>query len=115
MEKVTLEDVIQRLDRLEKMITEVNQRLFLLVEKLVSDVPKDCETVSAVRGAEALKNNKQDAHIAKEVLAKIYKKMGIPPDFELRPLEEVRKSMVESGIRPEDNEFSRAIIAEREK
>ena len=115
MEKATLEDVIQRLDRLEKMITEANQQLFLLVEKLVSDVPKDCETASAVRAAEALKNNKQDAHIAKEVLARIYKKMGIPSDFELRPLEEVRKSMVESGIRPEDNEFSRAIIAEREK
>ncbi len=41
--------------------------------------------------------------------------MGISPDFELRPLEEVRRSMVESGVRPEDNEFSRAIIAEREK
>ena len=115
MEKVTLEDVIQRLDRLEKMITEVNEQLSWLVEKLVPDVPTDPEARAKMRGAEALKNNKQDAHIAKEVLAKIYKKMGIPPDFELKPLEEVRKSMVESGIRPEDNEFSRAIIAEREK
>ena len=115
MEKATLEDIIQRLDRLEKMITEVNEQLSWLVEKLVPDAPKNRETAAALMGAEALKNNKQDAHIAKEVLAKIYKKMGIPPDFELRPLEEVRKSMVESGIRPEDNEFSRAIIAEREK
>ena len=28
MEKATLEDVIQRLDRLEKMITEVNEQLW---------------------------------------------------------------------------------------
>lgn len=115
MEKATLEDVIQRLDRLEKMITEVNEQLSWLVEKLVSDVPKNRETAAALRGAEALKSNKQDAHIAKEVIDEIFEKMGIPPDFELRPLKEVRKSMVESGIRPEDNEFSRAIIAEREK
>lgn len=86
MEKKTLEDIVQRLDRLEKIIAE-----------------------------EALKNNKQDAHLAKEALDRIFEEMGIPPDFELKPLKEVRKSMVESGIRPEDNEFSRAIIAEREK
>lgn len=115
MEKATLEDIVQRLDRLEKMITEINQQLSWLVEKLVPDVPMDPEARAKMRAAEALKNNKQDAHFAKEALDKIFEKMGIPPDFELKPLKEVRKSMVESGIRPEDNEFSRAIIAEREK
>lgn len=29
MEKATLENIVQRLDRLEKMMTEVNQKLFL--------------------------------------------------------------------------------------
>ena len=29
MEKATLEDIAQRLDRLEKMMTEVNQQAFL--------------------------------------------------------------------------------------
>ncbi len=115
MEKATLEDVIQRLDRLEKMITEVNEQLSWLAEKLVPDVPRDPEARAKTRGAEALKNNKQDAHITEEILDKLFEQMGIPPDFELRPLKEVRKSMVESGIRPEDNEFSRAIIAERER
>ena len=115
MEKATLEDIVQRLDRLEKMITEINQQLSWLVEKLVPDVPMDPEARAKMRAAEALKNNKQDAHLAKEALDKIFEKMGIPPDFELKPLKEVRKSMIESGIRPEDNEFSRAIIAEREK
>lgn len=114
MEKDTLETIAQRLDRLEKMMTEVNEQLSWLVEKLNSDVPKDCEHMEVARVLSG-ESNKQDAHRAKEALDRIFEKMGIPPDFELRPLKEVRKSMVESGIRPEDNEFSRAIIAEREK
>ena len=115
MEKDTLETIAQRLDRLERMMTEVNQTLSWIVEKVVPDIPKDRQAAATLRGAEALKNDKRDAHRAKEALDRIFEKMGIPPDFELRPLKEVRKSMVESGIRPEDNEFSRAIIAEREK
>lgn len=115
MEKEILEDIVQRLDRLEKMITEVNEQFSWLVEKLMQDAPMGPEARAKMRGAEALKNNKQDAHLAKEALDRIFEKMGIPPDFELKPLKEVRKSMAESGIRPEDNEFSRAIIEEREK
>lgn len=115
MEKEILETIAQRLDRLEKIVAEMNAQLSGIVEKLVPDAPMDPEVMAKMRGAEALKNNKQDAHLAKEALDRIFEKMGIPPDFELKPLKEVRKSMVESGIRPEDNEFSRAIIAEREK
>ena len=115
MAKKTLEDIVQRLDRLEKIVAEMDQKLSSVVEKLVPDVPMDPEVRAKMRGAEALKNNKQDAYLAKEALDRVFEKMGIPPDFELKPLKEVRKSMVESGIRPEDNEFSRAIIAEREK
>ena len=115
MEKVTLETIVQRLDRLEKMMIEINQKLSWLVEEVVSDVPKDSETASTLRAAEALKNDKQDAHIGTKVIEEILEKMGYPSDFKPRPLKEVRKSMVESGIQPEDNEFSRAIIAAREK
>jgi hypothetical protein len=115
MEKATLEDVIQRLDRLEKMITEVNEQLSWLVEKLVPDVPTDPEARAKMRGAEALKNNKQDAHITEEILDRLFEKMGIPPDFDPGSIEELHESMRQSGIRAEDNEFSRAIIAEREK
>lgn len=115
MEKATLEDVIQRLDRLEKMITEVNEQLSWLVEKLVPDAPKNRETAAALRGAEALKNSKQDAHITEEILDRLFERMGIPPDFDPGSIEDLRESMRQSGIRAEDNEFSRAIIAEREK
>ena len=113
MKKATLETVVQRLDHLEKMITEVNQQLSWLVEALVPDAPKDCD--AAVQRAAESKNDKRDDNIGAKAIEEILERMGYPPDFKPRPLEEVRKSMVESGIRPEDNEFSRAIIAEREK
>ena len=115
MEKDTLETIVQRLDRLEKMMTEVNQQLSWIVEEVVPDAPKDRETAAALRGAEALKNSKRDAHIAEEVLDEMFEKWGIPPDFDPGSIEELRESMRKHGIRAEDNEFSRAIIAEREK
>ena len=114
MEKETLETITQRLDRLEKMITEVNEQLSWLVEKLGPDVPTDPEARAKMRGAEALKNNKQDAHITEEILDRIFEEMGIPPDFDPGSIKDLRESMRQNGIRAEDNEFSRAIIEERE-
>ena len=49
-----------------------------------------------------------------QVIQKMREHLGIA-DIELIPLEELRKSMARHGIRAEDNEFSRAIIEEREK
>lgn len=115
MEKEILEDIAQRLDRLEKIVTEMDQKLSSLVEKPVPDVPMDPEARARMRGAEALKNNKQDAHLAKEILDRIFEEMGIPPDFDPGSIKDLRESMRQNGIRAEDNEFSRAIIEEREK
>ena len=128
MEKEMLETITQRLDRLEKTVAEMDQKLSSLVEKPLPDVPMGAEARAKMRGAEALRNNKKDAHIAFEVqdinqddnigtkvIAEIFKKMGISEDFELRPIEELHESMRQHGIRAEDNEFSRAIIEEREK
>ena len=115
MEKDTLETIAQRLDQLEKTVAEMNQKLSSLVEKPVPDVPMGPEARAKMRGAEALRNNKQDAHLAKEALDRIFKEMGIPPDFDPGSIEDLHESMRQHGIRAEDNEFSRAIIAEREK
>ena len=114
MENAILEDVVQRLNRLEKIVTEVDKKLSRLVERIVPDVPEDCETGTPMKGTNT-QNNSQDTDIGAEVIEGILVRMGYPPDFDPGPLEEVRKSMVASGIRPEDNEFSQAIIAEREK
>ena len=115
MEKETIETITQRLGQLEKTVAEMNQKLSALVEKSVPDVPMGPEARAKMRGAEALRNNKRDAHLAKEALDRIFEKMGIPPDFDPGSIEDLRESMRQNGIRAEDNEFSRAIIAEREK
>ena len=115
MEKETLETITQRLDRLEKTVAEIDQKLSALVEKPVPDLPMDPEARAKMRGAEALRNNKQDAHRTKEILDRIFEKMGIPPDFDPGSIEDLHESMRQHGIRAEDNEFSRAIIEEREK
>ena len=56
------------------------------------------------------KDKKEGATIFRELLDK----MGIV-EVEPIPIEELRRSMAHHGIRAEDNEFSRAIIEEREK
>ena len=114
MEKETLETIVQRLDRLEKIVAEMDQKLSLVVEEVATDVPMGPEARAKMRGAEALRNNKKDA-LAKEALDRIFEEMGIPPDFDPGSIEDLRESMRQHGIRAEDNEFSRAIIAEREK
>ena len=114
METATLETVIDRLDRLEKMVVDMAQQLALIATQL-DPQPTDNHKPDTQRQEFSMESDKRDAHIAKKILTEIYEKMGIPPDFELRPLEELRESMRQNGIRAEDNEFSRAIIEEREK
>ena len=113
MEKEMLETITQRLDRLEKTVAEMNQKLSAAAEEVTTDAPKNCETTTI--NVTDVQKDEQDDNIGAKAIEKILARMGYPSDFKPRPLKEVRKSMVESGIRPEDNEFSRAIIAEREK
>ena len=113
MEKETLETITQRLDRLEKIVAEMDQKLSSVVEEVASGTPKNCETTSV--NTTDVQKDEPDENIGAKAIEKILERMGYPPDFKPRPIKEVRKSMVESGIRPEDNEFSRAIIAERDK
>ena len=115
MEKVRLEDVFQRLDRLEQMVLEVNRQLSWIIRAQKLETSIGAETAAAMQQAREARNDKEDAHIVKETLDRLWKKMGIPPDFDPGSIEELRDSMRQSGIRAEDNEFSRAIIAEREK
>ena len=56
-----------------------------------------------------MENNKQNAEIARKVL----ERMGI--SGKPIPAEELQARMVRNGIPPDGNEFSRAIIEEREK
>jgi hypothetical protein len=108
MEKQILEVVVQRLDRLEQAVVEVNLQLASLVDVLVSNPMQDCKTGEEVMAYYG-RNKKQNVQIVRNM----FEKMGI--SGEPIPAEELQARMARQGIRAEDNEFSRAIIEEREK
>ena len=105
----TLEMLAKRVTRLEKVIAEMTLQLSVVVD--VSDPvdPKNCNT-----GDEQQTPPITDKQGEAQAIQKMREHLGIV-DIELMPLEELRKSMARHGIRAEDNEFSRAIIEEREK
>ena len=91
----------------------MNWYLSLLVKELVPNASENCITNKVVTESEA-KDEKQDANIGVKIIEGIAGRMGYPPDFDPGTIEELHESMRQSGIRAEDNEFSRAIIEERE-
>lgn len=96
----TLETLAKRVNQLEKVIAEMTLQLSGLVDGSQQAQPKAYKTTDQQREAQAIQKMREHFGIA---------------DIELMPLEELRKSMACHGIRAEDNEFSRAIIEEREK
>ncbi len=63
--------------------------------------------------ADKITTDRANKKAATKIINELLEKIGIA-DVELIPIDEIGKSM-ESYIRAQDNEFSRAIIAEREK
>ena len=108
IEKKILSPVIERLDRLEKRIAELNQQLSLFTDTVGTRTPKNCKTGEEVMSFYG-RNKKQHADVVREV----FEKIGI--SGKPIPAEELQARMEKSGIHAEDNEFSRAIIEEREK
>lgn len=104
----TIETLTNRIDLLEKRIDTVTHQLSCLVDELVPNALGQGRT-----GNEPHTSNKSNKKEATKIINELLEKMGIA-DVEPIPIEEVRKSMA-SRIRAEDNEFSRAIIEEREK
>ena len=96
----TLETLAKRVSRLEKAVAEMALQLPGLVDASESAKPKGRKTT--------------DEQYETQAIQKMREHLGIA-DIELIPLEELRKSLARHGIRAEDNEFSRAIIEEREK
>ena len=96
----TLETLTKRVNQLEKVVAEMTQQLSGVVEASKNADPKNHKTTDKQHEAQAIQ--------------KVREHLGIV-DIELMPLEELRKSMAHHGIRAEDNEFSRAVIEEREK
>ncbi len=108
MEKETFEVFVERLNRLEQAVAEVNLQLSSLIDVLVPNPVKNFKTGEEVMAYYG-RNKKQNAQIVR----KMFEKMEI--SGEPIPAEELQTRMAQQGIRAEDNEFSRAIIEEREK
>ena len=96
----TLETLAKKVNQLEKVVAEMTQQLSEVVDASKNVAPKNHKTTDKEHEA--------------QVIQKVREHFGIA-NIELMPLEELRKSMARHGIRAEDNEFSRAIIEEREK
>ena len=102
----TVETLAQRLTRLEEAVEHITLQLSWIVNELGGDADWKKE---AQLKAYSMGNNKQDAELARKIL----ERMGI--SGEPSPAEELQARMVRNGIPPDGNEFSRAIIEEREK
>ena len=96
----TLETLAKRVNQLEKAVAEMTLQLSGFVDVSKPANPKNHKTTDQQRETQAIQKMREHLGIA---------------NIELMPLEELRKSMARHGIRAEDNEFSRAIIEEREK
>lgn len=104
----TIETLTNRINLLEERIDTVTHQLSCLVDELVPYALGQGRTTN-----EPHTSNKSDKKEATRIINELLEKMGIA-DVEPIPIEELHKSMA-SRIRAEDNEFSRAIIEEREK
>ena len=102
----TVENLAQRLTQLEEAVENITLQLSWIVSELRDDADWRKETRLK---AHSIGNNKQDAEVARKIL----EKMGI--SGEPIPAEELQARMVRNGLQPDGNEFSRAIIEEREK
>ena len=105
----TLETLAKRLTRLEKVVAEMTLQLSRSVDVLTLVDSKNGKAADEQRTFRIT-----DKQNEAQAIQKMREHLGIA-DIKLMPLEELRKSMARHGIRAEDNEFSRAIIEEREK
>ncbi len=106
----TVETLAKRLDRLEVTVQQMSDKLSRLTEESTAQQKPPEKPKTDV---EIIKEMAIDKRPLSQAIRKIIERTGI--DEELIPIEELQQRMARHGIRPEDNEFSRAIIAEREK
>jgi hypothetical protein len=105
----TVESLAERLTKVEKTLTEVTLQLSLLIEELARYRQKADET-----SVEVGKPVYTDKREASAILRPFFERLGIA-DLNPISIEELHKSMERNGLSAEKNEFSRAIIEEREK
>ena len=99
--------LIIKIEQLEWDLAEVKKELVKLQAPLMKSLTP--EEYQAARLARVRAQNERRRPL-------IEKALGKPnPDVESLTTEEIQQLLLEEGIKPEDNLFSRAIIEEREK
>ena len=106
-----LETLANRIDQLEATMQKISDQLSRLTEESFArqKPPEKPKT-----GTQVIKEMAIDKHPLAEGFRKLMKRMGVPEKPTIS-IEELQERMARDGIRPEDNEFSRAIIEERAK
>src|SRR5437588_12075780 len=99
----TPEELEQRVLALEAEVRALRTRL--------ESAPTD-ETAPQ-RGERMIREAKASQAAISAGLPELMAKLGVPPDLGPVDLEELHRSMIASGIKPEECIFSRAIIAMR--
>jgi hypothetical protein len=98
----TTEELERRLAALEAEVARLRERL---------EPPPDGRPENAWE--EMVRRSRESQPALTAAWKKMLQDLGIP-EVEPIPAEELQQMMIDEGIRPEDNEFSRAIIAMRE-
>jgi hypothetical protein len=97
------EEMEERLAKLEEEVAQLRQMAPL----------HQAEETPAERGARLLREAKANQPALSAAVAKAFAEMGI--EGEPVGIERLREMMAECGIKPENNEFSREIIAMRDE
>ena len=100
----TLEELEKRLAGLEREVAALRRRLEGHFQ----------EETPAERGARMLREAEASQAAISTITARVFAEMGIPEKPPVS-IEELRRMMIECGVKPEDNIFSREIIAMREE
>ena len=101
--EVILKEILAKLERLESDVAQIKAE----VQK-ISAQQKEPEKLSILEQA------RRDKPLYQEAFDRLAKQLGIE-DMEPIGAKKMRELMIADGIKPEDNEFSRGIIAMREE
>lgn len=103
---ITVKELWAKVHRLEEELAEVRRQLESLSEKELTPEERLALWQERVR-----RENERMLPSMRSFL----EQLGIPEDMKPIPAEQLQQMMIESGINPKDNLFSRAIIEMREE
>lgn len=106
MQNTEFESIVKRLDQLEKGLLDIRQQIDILLNAQ-NEPKKNFKSGEEVIAFYA--SNKQENA---KVIESVFEEIGLTGTP--IPAEELQARMSKNGVRADDNEFSRAIIQERE-